>query len=152
MNNQAEEFKVSFGSLQKGVLYPIKAIERTESTFHGKIVKGFKVTLLDDELELVTYLPKKCVENINEGNEFDNIAAAASTDDKYTVCFYGKMVNKETTTFVGRVHKPKEGKDLGFNIIYDILPLCLFCLSFFATARFENLLQSLAKLAEKYFN
>lgn len=128
MNNQTEEFKVSFGSLKKGTLYPIKAIERTESTFHGKVVKGMKVTLLDDELELVTYLPKKCVETVNETNEFDNITAAASTDNKYTVCFYGKMENKETTTFVGRIHKPNEGKDL------------------------ENLFQFLAKLAERYFN
>ena len=84
MDNQ-EEFKVGFSSLERGQLYPIVNIEKTESKFYGKVVKGLKVEILDGELKLVTYLPKKMLEAIQD-TDFNAISEAAKSDQKYSVC------------------------------------------------------------------
>lgn len=105
----ADEFKISFGSLIRGQLYPIAKMERTESTFYGKKTKGLKVTVFDGELELTSYLPKKLVESITD-MDFERINAAGKTNEKDAVCFYGSMVSPQTTTFVGKVHKFGEGE------------------------------------------
>ena len=109
MLNSEEDFKVGFSSLERGQLYPIVQIEKTESKFYGKTVSGMKVNVLDGDLKLVTYLPKEMVDAIKDA-DFDEIAYAARTNEKFTVCYYGKMQNSQTTTFIGRVHRPGEGR------------------------------------------
>lgn len=105
----AEEFRISFGSLIRGQLYPISKIQKTESKFYGKTVNGLKVWILDGELELTTFLPKKLVEETTDV-DFQRITAASLTNEKDHVCFYGKMSMPQTTSFVGKIHKHGEGE------------------------------------------
>ncbi|KAK3907214.1 2-isopropylmalate synthase [Frankliniella fusca] len=110
MSNETEEFKVAFNCLIRGQLYPIKEIERTEKVFNGRKVQGLKVIILDEDLELTTYLPKFILDKTSEA-DFDAIKLAAKTNQKYTVCFYGEMGTEMQKQFVGRLHKPKEGRN-----------------------------------------
>ena len=126
MLNQEEEFKVGFSSLMRGELYPIVKAEKTESKFYGKTVKGMRLVILDDELEIVTYLPKKCVESIND-EDFAKINEAGKTNSKYNVGYYGKLGNAQTVQFVGRgVHSPGQGK-LRLDLSKRYFLLLLIC-------------------------
>ncbi|KAK3933212.1 Phosphoribosylaminoimidazole-succinocarboxamide synthase [Frankliniella fusca] len=104
-----EEFTISFSSLERGQMYPIKMIQRTESTFNGKLVRGIKVVILDDDVELVTYLPSKLVKAIDD-KKIEEIKAAGLIDEKYKLCYYGKMQKAMITEFYGRIHPPTEGR------------------------------------------
>ncbi|KAK3908986.1 Breast cancer type 2 susceptibility protein-like protein [Frankliniella fusca] len=115
MAESTEEFQVGFSTLTRGELYPIKKIERSETRFGNKLVKGIKVTVLDGSLELVTFLPKKVVANIND-DLFSKIASAAGTDAKYTVCYYGMMKRQSICEYFGRVHEPGEARS---DKLYD---------------------------------
>ena len=106
-----EEFRVSFSRLTRGKLLPILKAEKTESSFYGKKSVGIKVTLDDDDLEIVTWLPKKLVEGLSD-DEFEAINNSGKGQEKYCVCYYGKMDNAKTTQFVGRIHKFGEGNML----------------------------------------
>lgn len=57
-----KEFRIGFRSLIRGQLYPISKVEKTTTKFYGKSTDGLRVTVLDSELELVTFLPKKLVD------------------------------------------------------------------------------------------
>ena len=105
-----EEFRISFSCLKRGELYPIQKVERTESKFHGKVTKGVKVYFLDEELELVTYLPKKLVESTTD-QDVDRINKAGATDKKDNLCYYGKQEGREVTSFIGRIHPYGEGEN-----------------------------------------
>lgn len=109
MLSESEEIKISFDTLERGQMYPIIKIERTESCFYGKKVAGLKVTIDDDGTQLITYLPKKLVESVND-QEFQKIETAAQTDQKYSVCYYGKLKTKNVESFTGRIHPPGQGK------------------------------------------
>ena len=103
----SEEFKVGFSTLEVGVLYPIVCAVRTEGNFHGRVTKGIKVVILDGELELTTYLPKKTADFIDDV-KFKNINDAGQTEQKWCVCYYGKLVGAQISQFIGRVHPPGE--------------------------------------------
>ena len=109
---QMEEFKISFGCLNRGQLYPIVSAEKTVSEFYGKKSNGIKVKIVDeDDLELTTWLPKKLVDSVDD-TQFEDIVKAGkseSPDSKFKVCYYGKVESAKTTIFVGRIHKPNEG-------------------------------------------
>lgn len=110
MSQESEECKVAFNCLIRGQLYPIEEIERSVKTFHGSKTKGLKVVVLDGELELATYLPK-CVVDKPTGADFDAVKLASTTNEKFTVCFYGEMGTELQKQYVGRLHKPNEGKE-----------------------------------------
>ncbi|KAK3916802.1 Succinate dehydrogenase assembly factor 2-B, mitochondrial [Frankliniella fusca] len=110
-----EEFHVGFSSLTRGVLYPIVKIEKTESKINGRMVQGMKSFVLDDDLQLTTYLPKKVMDKIDD-EKFKKINDAGSTDHKWSVCYYGSMGTQLSRTFFGMVHEPGESRsDKLFN-------------------------------------
>lgn len=70
--------------------------------------KSLKALLLDDELEVNSFLPKKVVDDIDSYllNKI-NAASAIGDDEKmYNVCFYGHNNTGAMPSFVGREHEP----------------------------------------------
>ncbi len=61
-----EEFQGGFSSLERGNMYPIISVERTEAKFNGKANKGMKLIILDDDVKLATYLPSKLTASISD--------------------------------------------------------------------------------------
>ena len=114
-----EEFKVGFNTLNRGELYPISKIVRTECTIRGNVVKGLKAEIVDDELALNVYLPKKVVESTND-EVIKEINEAGTTAEKFTTCYYGTLESNSISSFVGRIHRPGQSKFL-------CSILCLFC-------------------------
>lgn len=112
-----QEFRVSFERLDKGTLYKIIKLEKSETKFYGKTTQGVKAHLEDGEIVLTTFLPKKVVESITEG-DFTRINAAGTTEKKDAVCFYGVIQVEQIRTFVGRIHKHGEGNCLVLCTIY----------------------------------
>ena len=86
-----EEFKVSFSRLTRGKLIPILKAEKTERQFYGKKSNGIKVTLLDDELEIVKWLRKKLCDTLSDGDITRN-NDTGSTDEKICVCVFKTLI------------------------------------------------------------
>ena len=105
-----EEVKISFDMLERGALYPITHIERTESKFYGKTVNGIKVNVDDDGTSIVTYLPKKLVDAIDDAF-LKQILDAASANTPFCLCYYGKTSTKQIETFIGRIHPHGQGNE-----------------------------------------
>ena len=105
----SEEFKVGFNTLTRGALYPILSCVRTETTIRGKVVKGLKVEIVDDELTLVTYVPKKVMDCICD-QTVEEINVAGKTAAKFQVCYYGTLQSNNISNFIGRLHRPDQRK------------------------------------------
>jgi len=153
MLGDSEEIKISFEMLERGALHPITHIERTESKFGSKVVHGMKVIVDDEGTAVVTYLPKKLYESINDV-KLNEIQTAASTDNKYSVCYYGKTVTKQIDTFIGRIHPPGEGKKLCLNkLLCALLQKKIICLMYcidMCFRTFGKLFMDIGKIMTKY--
>lgn len=116
---ESEVFKVGFSKLTRGQLYPIVKVVVKEEMFNGKTTKLLETTVLDEDVDIVTYLPKKVIESVTD-EDIKKINDAGATSAKYSVCSYGEIKNSVVTSFVGRIHHPGQGmEDLWF---------CLLCM------------------------
>lgn len=109
-----EEFRVSFGDLERGKLFPIKKIEELEYNISNGIKKkSLKALIIDDELEIYPYLPKKVMDDIDNDLLAKINAAGAGEDGNkmYKVCFYGNNSTGVINSFVGRVHAPDKSRN-----------------------------------------
>ena len=149
-----EEFKMSFGLLDRGVLYPVLSLERTRSLIHGQNKDGVKAKILGGDLILFTWLPKKVADRVTD-EIFDEVNEAGKTNEKFLLCYYGTMETTNGRSFAGRLHRPGSGKyqvviDRFFAFFY-VLMLITDTLS---TERDEKFLNDITRImnrtAQKY--
>lgn len=144
-----EDFKVCFAALTKGQLYRIIKAEREDKKFYGKTVNSIKLTLLDDDIEISTYLPKKVAEELSEA-DFARINAAGATEHKDAVCYYGTIEAETTKSYVGKIHPYGEGKFLLFLVLHHISHKQDTHYLFFYSGVDELKLKKIASFTSKY--
>lgn len=73
--------------------------------------KSIKALLIDDELEIYSFLPKKVIDDVDNDLLAKINGAGEDVKKMYTVCFYGNNSTGTINSFVGRVHTPNEPRN-----------------------------------------
>lgn len=117
MPGDDEKFKVSFSELEGEKLFPIKSIEEREFVSNNTKKKSLKALLIDGELEIYSYLPKKVGGDIDDVllKKINEAGATYDIKNMYNACFYGTNSTGAMMSFVGRVHEPGQPRSEVLN-------------------------------------